>query len=294
MNITETVLIPVILMFISGSIGFFFDRLKNSANKVKEKDVPKILIPPGAVVKRKFEWKNFKNTAIGVGLGYAIWAIFGSAIIVFIVSQRLHPIVEVPVNNSIATPETSNQDNFLIENIKANLWPEYDRKSMLVIYDIEISPNIELPFDLKLRIPAGVSPSVVAGKISDGLINLSYKEVADGAWNVVTINSTSRFVQVEYYDNRISSQNGKRLFDYVWTGDYSVKSFIIQVQQPKNSTNFETSPKLGLGQVGGDGLTYYSTEIGSLSVNQQLSLVITYLKTTDDLTITSFEIPIKK
>jgi len=53
----------------------------------------------------------------------------------------------------VSTTAAQAQDTPSFETITIDLWPEYDRESLLVIYKAELSPEITLPVDVTLRIP---------------------------------------------------------------------------------------------------------------------------------------------
>jgi hypothetical protein len=114
------------------------------------------------------------------------------------------------------------------------------------------------------------------------LVTANYERKVSGDWAILSIESTSRNIQVEYYDQYIQ-QGDTRLYDYVWPGNYPVDAFSVSFQQPVGATGLKLTPALGTGVVAADGLTYYNSAIGTLPVNQTYTLSIEYQKTTDTL-----------
>ena len=64
---------------------------------------------------------------------------------------------------SIYIPSAQAQEAPRFETLTIDLWPEYDRPSMLVIYKGELSPAVSLPAEVTLRMPVEAgAPAVVA------------------------------------------------------------------------------------------------------------------------------------
>jgi hypothetical protein len=179
-----------------------------------------------------------------------------------------------------------------LSNLEVDLWPEYDRPGVLVIYRITLPSNVSLPTDLTLRIPAAVGePNAVAAKQPDGsLLNAAYDRVVNGEWAEITLTATMPEIQVEYYDPGITRSGTTRTFAYRWPGDYNVQSFQVQVQQPKDATSLSTSPALGAGVTRDDGLVYYTSNIGQLPAGQAFDITVNYDKASDDLTAANMQV----
>lgn len=178
------------------------------------------------------------------------------------------------------------QEQVRLSSMQVDLWPEYDRHSLLVIYRGTLAPETSYPTDITLRIPASAGePNAVAAKQVDGVpYNVVYDREIRGAWAYISFTTTAPEVQLEYYDLTLEQDGQQRSFTYVWPGDYSVESMAIQVQQPFNATDMRISPSLGSGRVGNDGLTYYSAEVGSLEADQTFEIEVQYSKPDDTLT----------
>jgi hypothetical protein len=179
-----------------------------------------------------------------------------------------------------------------LSNLEVDLWPEYDRPGVLVIYRITLPSGVSLPTDLTLRIPAAAGePNAIASKQPDGsLLNAAYDRVVNGEWADITLTATMPEIQVEYYDPGITRDGNKRTFAYRWLGDYNVQSFQVQVQQPKDATNLSTSPALGAGVTRDDGLVYYTSNIGQLPAGQAFDITVNYDKASDDLTAANMQV----
>ena len=181
--------------------------------------------------------------------------------------------------------EAGAQSSQSLSLVEVDLWPEYDRPSMLVIYHLVLPPDAKYPLDMEIRIPtAAGAPNAVAARQPNGsLINLNYDQTPGADWSRIKFTATTPEVQIEYYDPSLVKDNDARHFEYRWPGDYAVQDFRIQVQQPTGASNMRISPSLGSGVTKPDGLVYYSSEIGSLPLGQSLAIDIEYQKQDDEL-----------
>lgn len=173
-----------------------------------------------------------------------------------------------------------------LTSLEVDLRPEYDRSGVLVIYRVTLSPEVTLPADLTLRIPAGAGePNAVAAKDADGgLHNINFKrEVTDG-WSLISFTAPEPEIQVEYYDPQLDIQGNRRYFEYHWPGDYAIDALSIEVQQPLGAEEMRTTPSLGEGVKRDDGLTYYAYQAGSVGEGQTFDVSLEYQKSSDALT----------
>ncbi len=52
------------------------------------------------------------------------------------------------------------QQAISFSSVVVDLWPEFDRPEMLVIYHLTLSPSVSLPADVTLQIPAWLFPDI--------------------------------------------------------------------------------------------------------------------------------------
>jgi hypothetical protein len=186
---------------------------------------------------------------------------------------------------SIPAPVHAQQVQFA--SLEVDLWPEYDRQELLVIYRVTLSDSAGLPAKLSLRIPvaAGEPFNVAIKDPADGLLYVvDYTMLEEGNWARVNFTTSSREVQIEYYDPSITFDGDTRSVEYIWPGDYTVGDLSIVVQQPINASNMRLTPSLGDGQVSGqDGLTYFHQEVGKVNSGDSFRIQISYTKPDDVL-----------
>jgi hypothetical protein len=173
--------------------------------------------------------------------------------------------------------------------LEVDLWPEYDKPEVLVIYHIFLEAGTALPANLMLSIPAGAGdPAAVAVRNADGqLYNVAYNRIVNGQVAQIAFSSPVSEIQFEYYDPGLVKNGTQRSYTYHWTGEYAVRAFAAQVQQPALASNLQITPAMGKGTPGEGGLVYYSSELGSLQVQQQASISLSYEKTEDSLSVQS-------
>lgn len=174
------------------------------------------------------------------------------------------------------------------ETVQVDLWPEYDRPEVLVIYRIALSSTASLPAKLSLRIPAAVGqPYNVANQDVDGMLYLlDYDLAQEGEWLRVTFTTPTPNLQMEFYDPSLTRDEQTRNFAFQWAADYKVNSMTVKVQKPFNATDFNILPQMGTARQEGDGLFYYTTLVGTVNVGTPVSLSFSYNKPDDQLSIT--------
>jgi len=174
--------------------------------------------------------------------------------------------------------------------VEIDLWPEFDRPAVLVIQHFTLASDIVLPAGLTVRIPAQATVNAVASKeVGGALVNIDYDRQIQGDWALISLSAASRDIQIEYYDTLIQ-QGATRQYVFLWPGDYAVDSFAVQFQMPIEASDLQAKPTLPNSSVGADGLTYYTSEFGSLAVEQTFTLEVTYQKATDTLSAPSLNL----
>ena len=170
-------------------------------------------------------------------------------------------------------------------SVKVDLRPEYDRTSLLVMYDIEL-PQSALGSQISLRIPAAAgAPFALAYGPGDGtLFDLQYERQVSGDWAQISFSPPMRFLRLEYYDPALSSDGDTRSFRYVWPGDYSVDAMTILIMQPYGASAVQIAPGQWISQVDENDLTFLGSDIGRVPAGEELEIKVSYQKSVADLT----------
>jgi len=175
-----------------------------------------------------------------------------------------------------------------LESVSVQLWPEFDKPSMLVMHEITLSADTALPLDFDFHIPATATMQVVAvGQTQETVADegVVYDLSPSGEWVTVSIRNVSeRAIRIEYYDD-LEKQGTARHYLYTWPGDYGVDSFSVQFQMPVKASNLQTSMALPNSYTGGYDLTYYDAGFGSLATGESFTLAVDYQKASDTLSV---------
>jgi len=184
------------------------------------------------------------------------------------------------------------QDALRFDTLTIDLWPEYDRPSMLVIYKAELSPEVSLPAEITLRIPveAGAPVVVAVGPDANSVADSVFETQVMGEWLEVSFIATTPAIQLEYYDPRLIKDGALRSFDFTWPGDYGVNTLVLQAQQPLGATNMMVSPQMGRMVQDQVGFTYDIIDVGELEQAETFELGVSYEKESDALSVESLQI----
>ena len=196
---------------------------------------------------------------------------------------------------SLITPAFTLQEEnpVVLSRMEIDLWPDYDRPHVLVMYRIQISNETRLPVRISVRMPAkAISPYKVATRDLDGLLyNLEYSLEPQGSWYQVVMTTSSNELYIEYYDPRIIRNGDDRSYDFSWICDYPIERLIVKVQEPKNTTGLLVSPSMGLGELNiSDDLTYYSRDFGPLPTGITFTAEISYTRTSAELSASNLPV----
>ncbi len=188
---------------------------------------------------------------------------------------------------SVPVVPSSAQGVVTFERMHIDIWPEYDRPDVLVIYRIQLSPQVSVPAQVSLRLPREVgAPYNLAWQDMDGLLyNLSYSSEVQGDWIKVTFTAPSASIQLEYYDPRLERDGEQRRFQYSWTGDYSVGAMSVSILQPLNASGMQIFPSFGNGLAREDGLVVFTNTIGEVSAGTTFRVTMRYNKPDDELSV---------
>lgn len=190
-------------------------------------------------------------------------------------------VVLLGVSAAVPQPDT------VLSGLGIDLWPDYDRPGVLVIYRATIAPEVSLPTRLVFRIPAAAGlPSAVAERPADGqLITLPYDRTVDGETALIDLTASRPIVQLEYYDPAITRDGARRSFAFTWSGDFEVRDFSISLQQPHLAQNFTTVPEATGAAASVDGLMYHTLSRAGVKMGEAVEVQASYEKASDRLSV---------
>ncbi|MGA9533336.1 MAG: zinc ribbon domain-containing protein [Anaerolineales bacterium] len=172
-----------------------------------------------------------------------------------------------------------------LSQLNVSLWPEYDRSAVLVILQAELPVDVSLPAAVELPIPveAGQPHAVAYQDQGGGLINADFQTRQEGPWTIVSLQSESNTVWLEYYQD-LTIAESDRSFTYIWAGSLALDSLTYEVQEPVGSTGMQIQPEPTATRTDGSGLTYQQGAFGALESGQTATIDVEYSKSSSSLT----------
>jgi len=207
----------------------------------------------------------------------------GGAQVLFLLqlSIALLAILFVPALTAAAAGSDATGKNPHLAGLQIEIWPEFDRPAALVILKGEIAPDVTLPANVSVRIPASSGgPLAVAFSSAAGgdLLNVKYETEFAGDRIMLKFEVPQRFFHVEFYEP-LATSAPERKFTYVWPGDLATDQLAVIVQEPAGTFDLAVTPTLEASATGQNGLRYRSAALGAFKAGKQLDVNVRYTKT---------------
>lgn len=182
------------------------------------------------------------------------------------------------------------QSDLAFEEVMIQLWPEYDRPEMLVMYSLTFPAGTTLPAEAQIRVPVNASLNAVAKVSGDSMLTVPYDTPSrEGDWMVIKLQIDELTTyRVEYY-LPMEKDGATRQFTYLWESAHPVTMAFVQFLAPIGASNLVTSPEFSLASEEG-GMQYYTLSAGSVPASEALEVNISYEKENDDLTVSSMPV----
>lgn len=179
------------------------------------------------------------------------------------------------------------QADVSLSALTIELWPEFDRPSVLVILRGTLAADVKLPVSITMHVPAeSGGPSAVALQQADGsLVNAQYVTSDDAGAIAVTVQATTANFQIEYYDAGLTIADGARSYAFAWHSDWRVAAATLRIQEPRGASNLTGQPPVMLAGSSDLGLNYHTASLGALEVGQAVSAELHYDKATSELSV---------
>jgi hypothetical protein len=177
------------------------------------------------------------------------------------------------------------QNSAVIEQLEVALWPDYDRRAVLVIYRIQLAADTPLPAQVQLPMPVeSGDPFAVAWQGEDErLLVADYTSEVQGEWNIITLTSGSLVAQLEFYlDYELSGSIRNVVF--VWPEGFAVSNMDYEVQQPIAVDDLQVVPPPERSIIGKDGLQYLLATLGQVLTDGTVRIELQYSNSSDQLT----------
>lgn len=186
------------------------------------------------------------------------------------------------------------QPDVVFVRLNVDLWPDYDRRGVLVIVRGDLAPGVELPTTVRWSMPAAAGPpTAVAEQEADGgLVNLEFERSVVEETATIETRATRPTLQFEYYDPGLSREGATRSFSYRWPGDFEVGELTVSVQQPDLASELSTDPPAATRVPGFGGLLYHVVDLGAPAYGEPATVDFSFVKEDDRLTVETVERPV--
>jgi len=170
-----------------------------------------------------------------------------------------------------------------IDSLIIELWPDYDRPSVLVLLTGTLPAGTTLPATVTLPIPESAQLNAVARiDSSDGRMKNDILSSPDPD-GISFITPDLRF-RLEYY-LPYAVNNHQRTFNFSWLAATSVNKFKLKVQRPLFASQLTTEPASINIFRGEDGFTYYTFPEQVVTAGQSFSVRVDYSMSTAKLSV---------
>ena len=189
----------------------------------------------------------------------------------------------------IPVPSHTQDKVTAIDSLSVDIWPDYDRTSVLVLLTGTLSTDTKLPATVILPLPETAQLNAVARiDSSDGIMkdDIFSSPTPDG----IRFTTPDLRFRVEYY-LPYAVNNNRRTFNFAWLADLSVNRFQLRVQQPISASSLATEPATINVLRGEDGFTYYTFPEQAVPAGQPLLVRVDYTMTTAQLSVESLAPP---
>jgi len=184
----------------------------------------------------------------------------------------------------------SAQEPLRLPAVEVKIYPEFDRRAVLVITKLSLPPDLSLPATINFRVPADSELNAVAvDSPEQGLVNAYYEMTPGEMWNTLAIRATTPTVWVEYYAP-LQIEGIQRFISYQWPGDMAVDSFVVIFQVPRGAENVSITPLSQRSEVDSYQLRNLIMPVVSLDVNESYAFSARYEKADDQLSASDIQI----
>lgn len=164
------------------------------------------------------------------------------------------------------------------------IWPDYDRRAVLVLYTVTLPAEQPLPVALTLPLPPDATLNAVARFTADGsnlIDDVAY--TVDEEAGTLTLTAAAPRLRIEYYAP-YEADGLSRRFTWRWQSPLDVELLNVSVQQPVAAESLTLDPPAANVAVNADGLQYHNSQPSFAPAGQLIALTLQYTLTADRLT----------
>lgn len=162
-----------------------------------------------------------------------------------------------------------------------NLWPEYDDPRLLVIFNPQLDPSIQLPYTLNYPIPVDGQMGMACQLLPSGEHDCQPQKssVTGDIKNISFSAPTERELYMEYYMDPLSGERpDKREFTYTFTPPEDIQTLSVQVRQPADAEDFVLEPAPQQTVTDAEGASYLSYVFNDVKAGQPIDFAFSYTR----------------
>lgn len=181
------------------------------------------------------------------------------------------------------------QETITLGRVVIQLWPEFDRPSMLVLIGGQVSGDTALPVELHFNLPPGAEVNAAAySDLTTGDLLVAPHSV-DG--DVLTMTSENGTFHIEFYDASLVMDGDARSYALEWATDYPIDELVIEAQQPIGASDFDMQPGGGIQVTDQFGLSNTRVTRSAVAADEVVSISVAYTKSDPALTADRIQPP---
>ncbi len=141
-------------------------------------------------------------------------------------------------------PSARAEDANRLTQFKVQVWPEYDKPTVLVLLEGTLADKNNLPRDVSVVIPSSATGIIATYENADGTLAAEQpytSDKLDGGLSRLTFSTKTAQYHVEYYDDLLKGAPDKTM-DFALQAPAPADQVTLEIQQPLKATNFSVNP----------------------------------------------------
>jgi hypothetical protein len=168
-----------------------------------------------------------------------------------------------------------------IESLAVDIWPDYDRPSVLILLTGFLPANTPLPATITVPVPEDIDLNAVARITDEGdlFADITFDESVNGQ---VTLTTPDPRFRIEYY-MPYNLDGNERTFTFDWQADVDVTELLVSVQQPVAAEDLTTDPAEFSVTTRQDGFQYHNLSPIEVPAGDSFSIQVSYSRAVTQL-----------
>ena len=185
-----------------------------------------------------------------------------------------HLFIVLSVALSVIAPVAAQSNPTQLSSLAVELWPDYDRPTMLALLTATLPQDTTLPATLTIPIPVGAEIHAVASFNEAGALMSDVDYTVENGQ--LTLTTPANRFRVEYY-SPYQVEDDEYSYTFEWVSDLAIDQVTTIVQQPAAARDFSTDPAAtSSAATRGDGLTYHTLPARSVGAGEPFTVTVTY------------------